>query len=259
MAETVMNAFPPADVAARSTRDLGTMLGAVGWYGTHAGSDRLASMAADYANALANEVEANLADDGMVDGGTANQAATQGAVGQGLLWASQVDGVDHAATARDVVGYMRNSLWDDDAGTFATGDGDTTYRITARDAGDITGGLNAADAVLGMGSVREQFARFFDETFNRGRLQRAERPPSRNEAAEHTLALPPAAGGEFGQAAVYNGAVEYDTGSGEWSVADRRFYTGDALYLANQDIWVGNWGGQFYQGRGVPGTNDTPK
>jgi hypothetical protein len=70
--------------------------------------------------------------------------------------------------------------------------------------------------------------------------------------------LPPAAGGEFGQAAVYNGAVEYDTGAGEWSVTDDRFYTADALYLANQDIWVGNWGGDFYQGRGVPGTSDEP-
>jgi plastocyanin len=259
MGKTVMNAFSSSDVASRSTRDLGTMLGAVGWYGTHAGNDELASMAADYANSLASEVEANLAGNGMVENGTEHQAATQGAIGQGLLWASQIDNVDHADTARDVLGYMRESLWDDEAGTFASGEGNSTYRITARDAGDVTGGLNAADAVLGMQGVKEQFATFFNQTFNRGRLQRAERPPSRDEGAEFTLPLPPAAGGEFGQAAVYNGAVEYDTGNGEWSVADRRFYTGEALYLANQDIWVGNWGGQFYQGRGVPGTNDTPK
>jgi plastocyanin len=259
MGRTVMNAFSPADVASRSTRDLGTMLGAIGWYGTHAGNDQLASKAAEYANALTGEVEANLAGNGMVEGGTENQAATQGAIGQGLLWASKVDGVDHADAAADVLGYMRESLWDEEAGTFATGEGDSTYRITARDAGDITGGLNAADAVLGTNGVKEQFATFFDRTFNRGRLQRAERPPSRDEGAEFTLPLPPAAGGEFGQAAVYNGAVEYDTAADEWSVADRRFYTEEALYLANQDIWVGNWGGQFYQGRGVPGTNDTPK
>jgi len=258
MGKTVMNAFAPGDVAARSTRDLGLMLGAVGWYGTHAGNATLRENAADYANGLAAEVEATLAGNGKVENGSANQAATQGVVGQGLLWASEVDGVDHADTAGDVLGYMTDALWDGDAGTFASGADASSYAITARDAGDITGGLNAADAVLGQSGVREQFARFFDATFNRGRLQRAQRPPSRDTGAEHVLPLPPEAGGEFGQAAVYNGAVEYDTGADEWTVADDRFYTADALYLANQDIWVGNWGGDFYQGRGVPGKSDTP-
>jgi len=57
---------------------------------------------------------------------------------------------------------------------------------------------------------------------------------------------------------VYNGAVEYDSESDEWSVTDRRFYTEEVLCLANQDIWIGQWGGDFYQGRGVPGESDTP-
>jgi hypothetical protein len=69
----------------------------------------------------------------------------------------------------------------------------------------------------------------------------------------------PAAGGEFGQAAVYSGAIEYDTGADTWTVVDRRFYTGGALFLANQDVRVGNWGDRFCQGRGVPGKSDTPK
>jgi len=259
MARTTMNAFEPATVAgARSTRDLGTMLGAVGWYGTHAGNSDLRSAAADYADGLAAEVKANLQSNGRVSGGAPNRAATQGAVGQGLLWASQIDGVDHSSMAKEVLDDLIGNLWDDESGTFMSGPNASTYRITARDAGDITGGLNAADAVLGMGGTHERFARFFDQTFNRGRLQRAERPPSRDENAEHTLPLPPAAGGEFGQAAVYNGAVEYDTGADEWSVVDDRFYTADALYLANQDIWVGNWAGDSYQGRGVPGASDTP-
>jgi plastocyanin len=259
VAKTTMNLFDPADVAGmRSTRDLGQMLGAVGWYGTHAGSDELAASAADYANGLAAEVDAALADDGRVENGAANQAATQGVVGQGLLWASQVDGVDHQGTAEDVLGYMVEDLWDDDAGTFASGTDAARYTVSARDAADVTGGLNAAETVLGM-DVRGQFARFFDQTFNRGRLQRAERPPSRSEDAEYTLPLPPAAGGDHGQAAVYNAAVEYDPDGDAWSVADRRFDTEQALYLANQDIWVGQWGGDFYQGRGVPGTSDTPE
>jgi len=260
MARTTTNAFTPGDVvAAGSTRDLGVALGALGWYGTHAGSAELETSTAAYADALAAEVSANLAGDGKVENGTENQAATQGAVGQGLVWASEIDGVDHTSLAGDVLGYLREELWDDDAGTYASGTDVDTYRITARDAGDITGGLNAADAVLGQSGVKAAFARFFDETFNRGRLQRAQRPPSRNTDADHVLPLPPTAGGEFGQAAVYNGAVEYDTAADEWTVVDDRFYTADALYLATQDIWVGNWGGQFYQGRGVPGQNDTPR
>ncbi|MEF8842064.1 MAG: plastocyanin/azurin family copper-binding protein [Haloarculaceae archaeon] len=257
-AETTMDLFDPADVADQeSTRSVGLMLGAVGYYGPQAGSSDLRSATADYADGLADVVEENLAGNGMVENGAANQAATQGIVAQGLLWASQLDGVDHTGTAEDVLGYMLDELWDEDAGTFATGEGDTTYAMTARDAGDVTGGLNAADAVLGM-EVKDVYARYFDRTFNRGRLQRAERPPSRDESAEHTLPLPPAAGGEHGQAAVYNGEIEYDTGSGEWSVTDDRFYTAEALYLANQDIWISQWGGDFYQGRGVPGENDTP-
>jgi plastocyanin len=258
VARATMEQFDPSDVVgAGSVRDLGLLLGAMGWYGTHAGSADLVSTAADYANSLAAAVESNLAGNGRVENGAANQAATQGVVGQGLLWASQVDGVDHASTAESVLGYLTEELFDADAGTFASGEDASTYRITARDAGDITGGVNAADELLGM-DLKDQYARFFDQTFNRGRLQRAERPPSRDEAAAFTLPLPPAAGGEFGQAAVYNQAVAYDTESREWSVVDDSFVTADALYLANQDIWISQWGGSFFGGRGVPGRNDTP-
>jgi len=262
VAKTTMNAFPPESILdSATTRDVGELLGGVGWYGTHAGSSDLESAAADYANGLADRIRENLAGNGRVENGADNQAATQGVVAQGLLWASQVEGVDLADTAADVTGYMLDELWDANAGTFASGEGDatSTYTITARDAGDITGGLNAADAVLGYSGTRETFARFFNQTFNRGRLQRAERPPSHDENAEYPLALPPAAGGKFGQAAVYNAAVEYDTGADEWSVSDPRFRTADALYLANQDIWVGNWAGDFFQGRGVPGESDRPE
>jgi hypothetical protein len=258
LARTTMNLFSPDDVVEMgSTRDLGQALGAFGWYGTHAGTTDTEAAAAEYANGLAAEVEANLESNGRVSGGAENQAATQGAVAQGLVWASQVDGVDHTDTAESVVGYMVDELWDADAGTFATGAGDSTYRITSRDAGDVTGGINAADAVLGM-DVRNVYARYFDHTFNRGMLQRAERPNSRDESAEFTLPLPPAAGGEFGQAAVYNDAVEYDTGADEWSVVDDGFTTADALYTANQDIWIGSWAGDFFAGRGVPGQTDEP-
>jgi len=258
MAQTTMNLFDPADVVEMgSTRDLGQMLGAVGWYGTHAGGDDPRAAAASYADDLAAEVDAHLDGNGRVADGAANGAATQGAVGQGLLWASQIDGVDHRDTAETVLGYLLDELWDEDAGTFATGPNASTYRITSRDAGDVTGGLNAADALLDL-DVQEVYARYFNGTFNRGRLQRAERPNSRDEGAEFTLPLPPAAGGEYGQAAVYNDAVEYDTGADEWRVVDDTFTTAWALYTANQDIWIGNWAGDFFQGRGVPGRSDQP-
>jgi hypothetical protein len=260
LANTVMNVFPPDEIVSEaSTREIGEMLGAVGWYGTHAGNDDLQSAAADYANSLASKIDDNLTGNGKVQNGAANQAATQGIVGQGLLWASEVDGVDHESTAEDVIGYMFDSLWDEDAGTFASGENADTYTISARDAGDVTGGINAADVVLGRSDAKSTFARYFNETFNRGQLQRAERKPSRSESAEHTLPLPPQAGGEYGQAAVYNAEVEYDTGADEWSVTDDTFDTEQSLYLANQDIWISMWGGQFYDGRGVPGKNDTPK
>ncbi|MFA9418376.1 hypothetical protein [Natrinema sp. HArc-T2] len=258
MFQATRSQFSPADIASQSTRQLGQTLGAVGWYGTQAGSGELQSNAVEYANALAEQVDANLDDNGLVNNGSTNQAATQGIIGQGLLWASELDSVDHTDTATDVLGYMTDELWDGDAGTFKSGSNADTYTITARDAGDITGGLNAADAVLELSGVKDTFARFFNQTFNRGRLQRAERPQSRDENAEYTLPLPPEAGGEYGQAAVYNTAVEYDPAADEWSVTDDRFNTEWALYLANQDIWIGQWAGDFYQGRGRPWHSDSP-
>jgi len=259
LGKTVMNAFAPSKLSGASTRDLGALLGGVGWYGTHAGSDKLATMATDYATGVADLVADQVDANGRVAGGAPNQAATQGVVGQGLLWASQIDGVDRTDTAESVLGYLLDELWDGDAGTFAPGTDAATYTITARDAGDITGGLNAADAVLGMGGVKETFAAFFDNTMNRGRLQRAEMPPSRDPEAEHTLPLPPKAGGEFGQAPMYNRELEYDPGADEWSVTDDTFDAEAGMYLSNQDVWVGQWGGNFYQGRGVPGETDSPK
>jgi hypothetical protein len=234
------------------------MLGGIGWYGTHAGSDELRDRAVEYADALADAVEDSL-DDGKVTDGARNAAATQGTVGQGLLWASEIEGVDRESAASSVLEYMIDQYWDSDAGTFTDGSGDGTYRVSARDAGDITGGLNAADAVLGLDGVKDVYATFFNNTFNRGRLQRAERPPSRDEDAQYTLPLPQDAGGEFGQATVYNTEVEYDTDADEWTVTDDAFTTAPALYLANQDIWIAQWGGEFYQGRGRPGLTDTPK
>jgi len=258
LAKTTMNAFPAADVVAdTNTRMAGEFLATLGWYGTHAGSEEAGTAAANYADALAGAVAREVDGNGRVAKGVENQAATQGIVGQGLAWASQIDGVDHAGTAESVLGFMRDELWDADAKTYATGTDDVVYRISARDAGDITGGVNAADAALSVAGMKEQYAAFFDTVFNEGRLQRAQRPPSRDGETEHSLPLPPKAGGEFGQAAVYNAEVTRDDG-GEWSVTDSTFDCEQALYLANQEIWISHWGGQFFQGRGVPGESDEP-
>lgn len=234
------------------------MLGAISWYGTHAGDASLKTEAVEYANELADAVEEHLTSDGRVQNGARNQAATQGAISQGLLWASQLDGVQREPLAETVLAYLLDDLWNEDAGTFASGVDDDTYRLTARDAGDITGGLNAADAVRSMAEVREPFAAFFNNAFNRGRFQRAERPESRDPSSPYPLPLSSEAGGEYGQAAVYNTAVEYDTATDEWRVVDDIFTTEQAMYLANQHIWIGMWGGSHYPGRGIPGQSDTP-
>jgi len=259
VAATTMDLFDAAEVVdGESTRSAGLLLAAVGYYGKQAGTEEARAATVDYADALADEIEANIESSGRVADGAANQAATQGIVAQGLAWASQLDGVDRTGLAEPVLDYLLEELWDAEAGTFATGVDDVVYAYTPRDAGDVTGGLNAADAVLGR-DVKDTYATYFDRTINRGRLQRAERPASRDEDAENTLPLPPMAGGEHGQAAVYNAEIEYDTDSGEWTVVDDTFETGASLYLANQEIWISQWGGEFYQGRGVPGRTDTPE
>ena len=150
-------------------------------------------------------------------------------------------------------------MFDADAGTFVSGPNTNTYTITARDAGDITGGVNAAINVLGMEDLKQPYTDFSIRRSIAAGSGAHSAPPSRSEDAEFTLPLPSKAGGKFGQAAVYNGAVEYDSSAEEWSVSDDRFRTAEALYLANQDIWISQWGGEFYQNSGVPGEVDAPK
>jgi hypothetical protein len=259
MAKTTMNQFPPERIVEMgSTRDLGEMLGAMGWYGTHAGDQQVKKQAVEYANALADTVESNCAEDGAIENGADNQAATQGIIGQGLLWTSQVDGVDQTEMAESVLGYMLDELWDEEVGTFTTQSGDGTVTITAQDAGDVTGGLNAAEAVLDMDGAQDVFTTYFNNTFNRGRLQRSQLKTALYPSREYVLPLPLEAGGEFGQAPVYNTEVRYDTQADEWQVTDDTFTAGPAIYLANQDIWISNWSGGFFHGRGVPGRTDEP-
>lgn len=76
---------------------------------------------------------------------------------------------------------------------------------------------------------------------------------------EYRLPLPQNAGGQYGQAAVYNTEVTYDVDADEWNVTEDRFNTPQALYLSNQDVWIGQWGNQFYDGRGIPGETDEPE
>ena len=257
LAKTIINQFTPEDIVEMgSTRDVGLMLGGIGWYATHAGGEQMREQAVDYANGLADVVVANCADGGKMENAADNQAATQGAVGQGLLWASQADGVDREGAAETILGYFLDDLWDEDVGMFTNGEG--TVTVTAQDAGDVTGGLNAADAVLGMDSVQDVFTTYFQNLFVRGRLQRAQKINSLYPSREYVLPLPPEAGGEFGQAPVYNTEVQYDIDADEWQVTDDTFTTGPAIYLANQDVWISNWSGGFYHGRGIPGQTDVP-
>jgi len=44
----------------------------------------------------------------------------------------------------------------------------------------------------------------------------------------------------------------------EWTVVDDTFTTSWTLSTANQDIWIGNWAGGFFKGRGVPERGDRP-
>lgn len=79
----------------------------------------------------------------------------------GVAWASRLDGVDHLGSVRDTLGYMRDSLFGENLGIYRAGAGNT-HSYTARDVGDITGGVNAANTVLGLGGVKEQYAQFFN-------------------------------------------------------------------------------------------------
>jgi len=257
MAEATTNVVNPSDL--QSTRTAGLLLAAVGYYGPQASNDEARSQAGDYAAELADSIATSVENNGLVTGGSANQAATQGIVGQGLVWASDgFNDVDRTDLAESVLGYLVDDLWNEKAGVFAAGTDTSTHTYTARDAGDIVGGINAATNVLGMDDAKRKYGMWFNETMNRAPLQRAQRQNSVDNSDNPQPPLPPMAGGEFGQAAVVNAEVEYDADTDEWTVTDDRFDTEWALYLANQDIWISQWGGDFYQGNGRPGTNDDP-
>lgn len=258
VARTTMALFPVESLGNLSMREMGEMLAAIGVFGRQTRDQQLLSRAVDYANALAGAVEENVEGSGWVGSGALNQAATQGMVIQGLVWASRLGGVDYRALAERMLRYLLEELWDPDAGTFASGEGDTVYTISALDAADVVGGLNAGIHVLGRDDVEQVFGTFFDQTINRGRLQRADLSVLSGGESRHDLPHPGDAGGPFGKAPVFNGEVEYDTERDEWRVTDDRFRAYPAMALACQTAWMGRIGERPYPGFGIPGRSDTP-
>ena len=241
-ARTIVEEFDaPTIVGWGGIRDVGTMLAATGSYGPVSGDEdtleEVEAFAIDLVEAISREV-----DDGRVDVDTdANQAATQGALAQGLVVVDaglefDVTGIEGVLTS-----FLEDS-WDEDHGTFD--DERTTESIvhSARDAGDIVGGFTAALDVFEEGDdgfdVLEDVApAFFDATINYSRLQRAQRNPTSGIEAAYWLPFPSDVGGFYGEAPVFTGAVTYDREADVWSVIDRAFRPAEALYAATQFGW----------------------
>ncbi|WP_323191730.1 hypothetical protein [Halostella sp. PRR32] len=236
VATVIVNEFAPVEILRNvAPRALGTALAALATFVKVTGDDGLATDGWRLLRSTVALVEYLLTADGRVvdeDGGDGhNLAARQGAVGQGLVYASTV-GIDAEDAARSVCSYLLDDLWNPIALTFASGRDADAHAISVRDAGDVIGGLHAA-ASLGIDGADDRFVEFYDNTFDRGRLQRAQRLAAA-DGEDQEPPLPTGAGGRYGQAPVYNGEVAYDSRTDEWRVTDERYLADGGLYLAAQ-------------------------
>ncbi|WP_323191731.1 hypothetical protein [Halostella sp. PRR32] len=254
VARTVVTELSGSEIVSKgSVRDLGTALSAVGWYVTQGDDGDVVDAAEEYADSLVSFAIEAMDIDGRVGpvDENVNQAAVQGAVGQGLLLAEETAGTDSEVEGELAIEYLLDNLWQRGLDVFDDERPGPMTQLTVRDAGDIVGGLNAADEILNLEAVEDTiFPSFFRSLFIRGRLQRAERSESRDPDADFILPLPANAGGQFGQAPVYNTALAYDLPTDRWEVANARF-SATAMYLATQSGWIGSFEGDTGD-RGIP-------
>lgn len=255
-ARTVVDEFSPSQIVAEEgARGVGYMLSAVGWYGARGRNDHLLEDVERYADSLAGTIAINVSTDGRIERAdeTVNQAAVQAAVGQGMLWAAEGLGVDAEDEAQDVLDYLLDDSWNFRTELFEDElDPRTRTTLTVRDAGDIVGAINAADAILRRDDAREIFVPFFEQSIEESQLQRAQRRPSVDPDEEFSLPLPTRVGNRLGEPPVFNSEVAFDAPRDEWSVLDNAFTAAPAMYAASQGLWLGQIGRNFFPGRGIP-------
>lgn len=237
-ARTIVEAYDAQTIADEGgVADVGVVLSALGVYGSVGTNDVLAD-AEEFGDELIADLGDVIDDDGRIDAGDgAHQAAVQGAVGQGLDLASDGLGLE-ADDADSVLSSLVDESWSDDDGTFDDERVAETIVYTVRDAGDVVGGLNAALRRLDEDAVREVTAGFMDLTVHNSTLQRAQLDAAISPDATYWLPHPENAGGWFGRAPVFNGAVEYRRDAGLWRITDQAFRPSGALYTACQFGWL---------------------
>ena len=145
---------------------------------------------------------------------------------RGLIEAWRITGnVDYLNNAMDLWNEL-NSLWDDEAKTFAPTADSVTYEYTPWDAGLIIGALSEIIAATDDGvpsdvkdEATDRFLDFFDSTI----------------VASGFTHLPVPTPGRSG---LLVSNISYDTSTGTWTVNDARYTTAGALYAANEMIWI---------------------
>ncbi len=184
--------------------------------------------------------------------GNYSQVVTQASAIQGLVFAFHITAEQMLQDAVLNLWDHMDTLWDDNAEVYVPSRGDTSYRYTARDVGDIVGAFNALLNGLSI-DVSERFAKFFHSAVSESGLQIAEGEPTGGDKDTDTIPGPIAAGGPFGQGPVLATEVVYRTSSNTWEVIDSRFTTAYAMSANNQFMWIGTWAGKpSVTGHGIP-------
>ncbi|MEE9284113.1 MAG: hypothetical protein V3V35_00130, partial [Dehalococcoidia bacterium] len=216
----------PGFLAALPSRDLGVALSALSAYASYTSNESQGARVAEQViPSLARELTSRMDQRGKLgQTGRYRQAATQGAVVSGLVFAYKVTGA--GAYREDALRAWRylETLWDGTVSVYRSDEAASRYVYTARDVGDVVGAFNALINGLNI-DVEQRFADFFDGALNRSGLQIAEAAPTGGGQDADAIPDPFSAGGESGQAPVLATEVAYDTTSGQWSVTNPRFTT----------------------------------
>ncbi|MFQ5860216.1 MAG: hypothetical protein ACE5IG_01540 [Dehalococcoidia bacterium] len=232
-----------------TARERGMALQALTWYAAHTEDKALRQQAKAQISALADGLVDEMAINGKLPAPAgANQAASQGAVVAGLLFAFNATGNTSYQVAGLRAWRYLQGLWNADAGVYKTGEVADKYVYTPQDVGDILAAFNSMLHILAY-DVGDRFAIFFRNSVKASGLQLAEGSDSGGATDEDEVPAPP----QVGKIPVMASEVTYDVEEETWEVTNGQFDTEMAMYASNEMIWIGIWDSKpAVPSRGIP-------
>ncbi len=153
--------------------------------------------------------------------------------------------------------------WDERVGAYRTAPdeenaNESAYDYDVQTVGDLVGAFGAAIHDLGLVEARVRYAQFFEAVVKRARLMIAEGEEAGGGADGDPVPAPQDAGGPHGKAPVFVARIKRDPALGDWIIANSRFTTAGAMYLAFRMLGLGERAGWPYLGPPSHGLPTSP-